>query len=67
MSDNSAGMEKITQIRLDDIIRKHKNFSVGKSGGARAVLKFMDLSGLEFRGADLSGADFTGSDLSFSN
>ena len=55
---------KITQSELDDVIKKHVIFGTGRRGGARAVLKFKDLSGLYFHGADLSGADFTGSDLS---
>lgn len=59
--------ERITQDQFDAAIRKHRYFSIGKQGGARAVFKFADLSGLDFRGADLSGADFTGSNLSECN
>lgn len=59
--------EKIDQVRLDDYLKKHKMFLIGKPGGARAVLKFKDLSRLNFRGADLSGCDFTGSILNGSN
>jgi uncharacterized protein YjbI with pentapeptide repeats len=63
----STPPEKILQTQLDDVLRKHRFFSIGKPGGARAVLKFKDLSALDFRGIDLSGADFTGSDMSKSN
>ncbi len=59
--------ERVTQEQFDSAIRKHRYFSIGKQGGARAVFKFADLSGLDFRGADLSGADFTGSNLSDCN
>lgn len=67
MSDNNAPQERISQDQLDEVLRKHRNFSVGKPGGARAVMKFKDLSGLDFRRIDLSGADFTGSNLARCN
>lgn len=60
-------MERINQTQFDEAIRKHRYFSIGKQGGARAVFKFKDMSGLDFRGADFSGADFTGSNLSNAN
>lgn len=57
-------LEPVDQKQLDEIIKKHLRFSTGRLNGARAVLKFKMLAGLNFRGADLSGADFTGSDMS---
>lgn len=54
-------IEKIAQLTLDAMIKKHTMFLIGKPGGARIVLKFKDLSRLHFRSADISGADFTGS------
>ena len=56
-------MDKIDQKQLDEIINKHIQFNNGTQGGTRAVLKFIDLSGLNFRQADLSNADFSGSCL----
>ena len=54
-------LTKINQKDLDEIIDKHTRFTQGQRGGARASLKFMDLSGLDFKQCDLSHADFTGS------
>lgn len=62
-----ATHEKVSQRQLDDIIKNHGIFLKGIRGGARAVLKFKDLSGLNFKGADLSQADFTGSILADAN
>ncbi|MCB1556978.1 MAG: pentapeptide repeat-containing protein [Alphaproteobacteria bacterium] len=60
-------LERLEQADLDDIIRKHADFVHGIRGGARAVVKFKDLTRLDFKGADLSQADFTGSILSEAN
>ena len=60
---NKNPLEMVTQIELDEIIKKHITFLKGIRGGSRAVLKFKDMSSLNFRGADLSQADFTGSIL----
>lgn len=57
----SSGLEKVTQRELDDIIQKHATFLKGVRGGARAILKFKDLSHLDFHGCNLSQGDFTGS------
>lgn len=57
----SSGLEKVTQRELDDIIQKHATFLKGIRGGARAILKFKDLSHLDFHGCNLSQGDFTGS------
>ncbi len=58
---DKTGLEKISQQELDGIIKKHKTFLKGIRGGARCVLQYKDLSGLDFRKSDLSQADFTGS------
>ncbi|MCK5554883.1 MAG: pentapeptide repeat-containing protein, partial [Alphaproteobacteria bacterium] len=52
--------QKMTQAELDEVIRKHNNFMTARPGGARAVVKDKDLSGLSFAGKDLSQSDFTG-------
>lgn len=63
----NSGLEKVTQRELDDIIKKHTTFLKGIRGGARAILKFKDLSHLDFRGCNLSQGDFTGSLLNSAN
>ncbi|HEY0901368.1 MAG TPA: pentapeptide repeat-containing protein [Micavibrio sp.] len=60
-TEATSGLEKVSQRELDDIIQKHATFLKGIRGGARAVLKFKDLSHLDFHGCNLSQADFTGS------
>ncbi|MBI4031766.1 MAG: pentapeptide repeat-containing protein [Proteobacteria bacterium] len=67
VSPTVATLEKISQRQLDDIIKNHGVFLKGIRGGARAVVKFKDLTGLNFKGADLSQADFTGSVLADAN
>lgn len=63
----ASNLEKVTQRELDDIIKKHATFLKGIRGGARAILKFKDLSHLDFRSANLSQSDFTGSLLNSAN
>lgn len=63
----SDNLEKVSQRQLDEIIKKHHAFLKGVRGGARAVLKFKDMSGLDFHRCDLSQSDFTGSVLSGAN
>jgi len=50
----------LTQGELDDLLRKHKKYLIGQPGGGRLVLKYKDLSNLDFRKLDCSQADFTG-------
>ena len=71
-SPDNFFMSHLTQDDLDKIIKLHHLYISGKNGGARAIIKFKNLSGLSLRGKDLSHADFTGScfigtDLSFGN
>ena len=56
-----------TQEELEDAIEKHKMYLKGQRGGARAVIKYRNLSGLDFNQCDLSHADFTGSALISAN
>jgi uncharacterized protein YjbI with pentapeptide repeats len=56
-------LQKITQHDLQNIIYRHGNYNRGEPDGARAVLHYKDLSGLNFKASDLSFADFTGSKL----
>lgn len=53
----------LSQGRLNDMIEKHARFLRGESGGARAVLQYYNLSGLNFRRQNLAQADFTASSL----
>ncbi len=53
-------LEAITQTALDAIIHKHILYARGQVGGARAVIQYHDLSGLNFNAEDLSYSDFTG-------
>lgn len=53
-------LQPLTQRELDLIIQKHEMFLTGKPGGARAVVRDRDLSGLNLSGKKLSQSDFTG-------
>ena len=53
----------LSQADLTQIMRDHADFLKGKHGGARAVVKFKDISGLDMSDSNLSQADFTGSRL----
>lgn len=54
-------MAHLSQEELDEIVHLHAMYLAGKNGGARAQIKFKNLSGLSLVGKDLSHADFTGS------
>ncbi|MFP4314064.1 MAG: pentapeptide repeat-containing protein [Alphaproteobacteria bacterium] len=51
----------VNQATLDDMIRKHAMFLEGRTGGARCILTYRNLSHLNFNQKDLRQADFTGS------
>lgn len=57
----------LSQSALDDILTKHADFMTGVLGGARAVLQYLDLSGLDLSGCNCEQVDFTGSNLSHTN
>lgn len=63
----ASALARVDQTALDTIIHKHAMFLRGQRGGARASLKYKDLSNLDFRCADMRQADFTGSRLSYAN
>ena len=63
MTTNAFKLERVTQAEINEIIRKHLMFLSAKPGGARAVVRDRDLSGLNFTGQNLSQSDFTGSIL----
>lgn len=54
---------RITQAELDEIVRRHAMFRAARMGGARAILAYHDLTGLDLAGHDLSHADFTGATM----
>jgi len=56
-----SDMAPMEQGELNAIINKHQMYLRGEMGGARAVLQYCNLSGLNFSGKDLSQADFTAS------
>ena len=53
-------LPKMTQVELNEVIRKHVMFMTAKPGGGRAVVKDKDLSGLTFSGQNLAQSDFSG-------
>ncbi len=46
---------KLSQIELDDVIRRHEGFLKSQVGGERANLKFLNLSYLDFSERNLYG------------
>ena len=70
-------LRKITQDELNEILRKHKMWLIGESGGEladlrganlrEADLRWADLRWTNLRGADLRWADLRGADLSRAN
>lgn len=53
-------LASVTQSELNEVIRKHQYFLTAKPGGARAVVRDRDLTGLSFIGQNLSQSDFSG-------
>ena len=60
-------LKPMTQAELNEIIRRHQNFLTAKPGGARAVVRDRDLTGLSFIGQNLSQSDFTGCIMAYSD
>src|ERR1044072_3109381 len=54
---------RLPQAEADVICAKHDRLWSSKPGGARAVLAWMDLTGLDLRGRNLCDADLTGAIL----
>ena len=59
----SAARRRIEQSELDAICARHDRLWQAKPGGARAVLAWLDLSGLSLRGRNLADADFAAANL----
>ena len=51
----------VTQGELDNAVEKHAKYMRGQNGGARLVLQYKNLSGLNFKARSLQQADFTAS------
>lgn len=64
---NLYQLQRIEQPEIDEIIRKHQMFLTGRTGGARAVVRDSDLTGIDFSGKNLSQSDFTGSVMTHAN
>jgi uncharacterized protein YjbI with pentapeptide repeats len=56
----TVAYRKLTQAELNMICAKHDRLWSSKPGGARAVLAWCDLTGLDLRGRNLCDADLTG-------
>jgi uncharacterized protein YjbI with pentapeptide repeats len=54
---------KISQPRLEELLKGHEDYIQGYLGEKRASLKFLDMSYLDLSGKDLTQADATGSEL----
>lgn len=61
------GKPAMTQEELNEILKKHKLWLEGESGGERFSHYGENLSGFDFSGVDLRSADLKGSDLTGSN
>ena len=60
-------MRNIKTTELVEIIRKHKLWLAGKSGGEQADLSSADLRSANLRSADLSYADLSSANLSYAD
>jgi uncharacterized protein YjbI with pentapeptide repeats len=58
-----AHERKLTAAELQAVLLLHDRFVQSQTGGARACLKFVDLSHADLQGRRLAGADFTGAKL----
>lgn len=60
IEEKNFKLEKMTQAEINEVIRRHVMFLSAIPGGARAVVRDRDLSGLNFTGQNLAQSDFTG-------
>jgi uncharacterized protein YjbI with pentapeptide repeats len=58
---STHAMPFLSQDDLDEIVHLHGLYLIGKNGGARAQIKFKNLTGLNMAGVEMPHADFTGS------
>ena len=63
LSSLGAQERKLTSAELQAVLLLHERFVRSQTGGARACLKFVDLSHADLKGRRLAGADFTGAKL----
>ena len=61
IEESDSFWTKISQPELEEILAEHERHLDGILGGKRALLKFMDMSYLDFAGRNLTQADATGS------
>ena len=54
----------MTDLKLQEVLDKHRSWIEGNKDGTRADLRGADLRGADLSGAELSGADLSGADLS---
>ena len=59
-NEKGTGRRRLSKGELTILLDHHALFVAGK-GGKRAVLPYVDFSGLDLVGRQLSGADLTGS------
>lgn len=65
--EEEFSLKPVSQAELNDVIRKHQNFLGAKAGGARAVLRDRDMTGLSFIGQNLSQSDFSGCIMAYAD
>ena len=63
MPEASHINRRVNQAEVDRICAKHDRLFSSRPGGARAMLSWTDLSGLDLRGRNLCDADFSGASL----
>lgn len=54
---------RLTQEQMDRVSAAHYRFIARRPNGVRAILRLVDISGLNLSGRELTEADFTGADL----
>jgi uncharacterized protein YjbI with pentapeptide repeats len=61
---SQAARRRYTQEQIDQFVSAHERLHRGEPKGYRAVMRFLQAPGLDFRGRLLVEADFTGANLS---
>ena len=67
LQDEDALWTKITQTRLDEILKLHGEYAKGNLGGKLASFKFLDMSYLDLSRRNINQADFTGARCEYAN
>ena len=60
MTTTSRPRKRLSHTELQKIIKQHGWFLAGRSGGARALLAFADLTDRAMAGCNLAEADLSG-------